>query len=69
MIPIRLETVEGKLVSDQEFLPANSTIPTVVMRGQRAYVRVVQTTPPVYREVNAYWLPVALTPERARSLS
>jgi hypothetical protein len=67
MIPIRLETAEGKLVSDQEFLPDGCKTPAVVVRGQQAYVRVVLTAPPVYREANAYWLPVAKTLERARS--
>jgi hypothetical protein len=61
MIPIRLETAEGKLVSDKELLPDGYAAPAVVVCGERTYVRVVLTAPPVYREANAYWLPAAET--------
>jgi hypothetical protein len=38
MIPIRLETAEGKLVSDKEFLPDGYAVPAVVVCGARTYV-------------------------------
>ncbi len=54
---IRLETADGKLLAIREIEEARGTPPTVILWGQAVFALLLQTKPPVYRQVTFTILP------------
>lgn len=72
MVPIRLETAAGALVSDEESIPPFQTLPEFIIWGNRTFKYVsVASNPtalpggmvkqPVYRECFTYVIPPRFT--------